>query len=214
MPVFGAIASTVVGALGSRSASRSQARAADGTVAEQREAREQIRADLTPYRTAGDNALAAYGFEMGIGKRPDNYRGFERSQDYRFRFGEGTRAVNALAGARGGLNSGRTLQDLTKFGQGFASTERGNYLSRLGGLADTGLNAASMQGNATSNAAAGISNALANRGNAQAAGAIGTANAINSGIGNALGVWNYQRQTAGSGSGLFGGNSWGPQAWG
>ncbi len=50
-------------------------------------------------------------------------------------------------------------------------------------------------------------------GNAQAAGYIGSANAINSGIGNALGIWQYQNQigqpivfNAGN---LFGGNSWG-----
>lgn len=209
MPVFGAIASTVVGALGARSAARSQSRAADAQITEQREAREQIRADLSPWREAGQNALAGYGFEVAGGARPEGWGGFEKSNDYNFRFNEGTNALNAMAGARGGLNSGRTMQDLTKFGQGFASTERGNWLSRLGGLADTGMNAAAMQGNATSNAAAGISNALANRGNAQSSGAIGISNAINGGIGNILGIMNYQRATAGPGGTLFGGNSWG-----
>ena len=138
------------------------------------------------------------------------WAGFEKSTDYNFRFDEGTDAINALAGARGGLRSGRTLQDLTRFGQGFASGERNNWLTRLAGVADTGMNAAAMQGNASTNAAAGISNALANRGNAQAAGAIGVGNALQGAIGNGLGIWNYQRQTPPSfGGGLFGGNSWG-----
>jgi hypothetical protein len=121
------------------------------------------------------------------------YQGFQATPGYQFQFDQGTAAVNALAGARGGLNSGRTMQDLTKFGQGLANQEYGNYLSRLGGLSDTGMNAAAMQGTASSNAAAGMSNALANRGNAQAAGAIGVGNALNTGIGNTLGILNYQQ---------------------
>jgi hypothetical protein len=134
------------------------------------------------------------------------YGGFQKSEDYNFRFGEGTNAVNALAGARGGLNSGKTLQDLTRFGQGFASQERNNYLNRLAGLSDTGMNAAAMQGTASSNAAAGVSNALGNIGNAQAAGAIGVGNALQGGISNGLGLFNYQKQLGGGGgttAGLF-----------
>lgn len=125
------------------------------------------------------------------------YQGFQATPGYQFQFDQGVAGVNALAGARGGLNSGRTMQDLTKLGQGIANQEYGTHMNRLGGLADTGLNAAAMQGTASSNAAAGISNALANRGNAQAAGAIGVGNAINTGIGNTLGLLNYQNSQPG-----------------
>ena len=50
-----------------------------------------------------------------------------------------------------------------------------------------------MSGAASQQAAAGVSNAFGNIGNAQAAGAIGSANAITGGIQNMLGAWNYQR---------------------
>ena len=43
-------------------------------------------------------------------------------------------------------------------------------------------------------AAAGVSNALAAQGNAAAAGAIGVGNALQGGIQNGLGIWQYQQQ--------------------
>ena len=68
------------------------------------------------------------------------------------------------------------MRDLMKFGQDCGSNEYGNYLSRLGARADTGMGAAQMSGQASQQAAAGVSNALGNIGNTQAAGAIGQAN--------------------------------------
>lgn len=129
------------------------------------------------------------------------YGGFQKSQDYLFGLNEGTNAVQASAAARGGLFSGAAMKDLNTFAQDYGSQRRGEYLNRLGGLADTGLSAAQMSGNASTNAAAGISNALSNRGNAQAAGAVGVGNAFNGALGNALGAWQYQKS--------IGGNPWG-----
>lgn len=120
------------------------------------------------------------------------YGGFQASPGYQFAFNQGTDAVNALAGARGGLDSGATRQALTTFGQGIANQEFGNYLTRLGGLIDTGMGAANMSGNASQNAAAGVSNALSGIGNAKAAGAVGVGNAINGGLQNMLGTYQYQ----------------------
>ena len=121
------------------------------------------------------------------------FGGFQESEDFRFRRDAGNDSINALAGARGGLMSGRTMQDFAKFNQGLASEERGNYLARLSGMSSQGLGAASGQASAAGNAAAGVSNALAGIGNAQAAGQIGVGNAINSGIQNGLGLWQYQQ---------------------
>lgn len=125
-----------------------------------------------------------------------NYAGFTATPGYQFRVDSGNDSINALAGARGGLVSGRTMQDLAKFNQGIASEEYGNYLARLGGMSGDGLGAASGQATAATNAAQGVSNALAGIGNAQAAGAIGVGNAINGGIQNGIGLWQYQRAMA------------------
>ena len=129
------------------------------------------------------------------------YGGFQASPGYGFAFDQGTSAVNALAGARGGLNSGRTMQDLTTFGQGIANQEFGNYLNRLAGLTDQGLSAATMQANAANATAGRVSNAYGAMGNASAAGAIGVGNAIQGGAQNYLRYQGYQ-------AGL--GNQWQP----
>ncbi len=173
-----------------RRASKAQQAAANADIAFQTETRDLIRGDIAPYREGGLNAFNMYRDEvMGLGPTQ-----FQKTQDYNFGLNEGINAVQAGAAARGGLFSGAAMKDLNTFGQDYASTRREGWLNRLGGLADTGLNAAQMSGNASTNAAAGVSNALAARGNAQAAGAVGVGNAFNQGIGNALGAWNYQRQ--------------------
>jgi len=121
------------------------------------------------------------------------YGGFTATPGYEFRVNQGTDAVNALAGARGGLNSGRTMQDLTKFGQGIASEEYGNYLGRLSGLTNMGTSAAANTANAGANFASGGSNALMAGGQAQADGYINGANSIMGGFNNALGAWQYMK---------------------
>lgn len=167
------------------------------------------------------------------------YGGFTADPGYQFRLSQGQDAVNALAGAQGGLFSGATLQALTDYNQGLASQEYGNYFARLSGLAGQGLGAASGQANAAQNTAAGVANALSglgqaqaqgaynignaaatgamNAGNALSAGQIGVGNAISGGINNGLGIWAYQQGLGGNQGGLtigrsgslFGGNSWG-----
>ena len=140
------------------------------------------------------------------------YGGYTKTPGYDFRLKQGQDSLEASAAARGGLNSGAAMRDLLKYGQDYGSNEYGNYLSRLGARADTGMGAAQMSGQASQQAAAGVSNALGNIGNAQAAGAIGMGNAITGGIQNGLGVWNYQRQVNaanGTPSGMnTGNNNW------
>jgi hypothetical protein len=153
----------------------------------------------TGYRVGGREfstmeEAQAYANANPTGGTP--YAGFQQSPGYQFQFDQGMAGVNAMAGARGGLNSGRTMQDLQARGQGLATQEWNNYQNRLAGLTDSGLSAAGLQANAASNAAAGTSNALSNRGNAQAAGAIGVGNAFTAGIGNTIGAINYQRGIA------------------
>lgn len=306
MPV-GAIAA-VGGALiqgsAAKKAARAQTAAANQDMAFQRETRDLIRSDLSPYRTGGYTAQQALDFELGLADRPmvggtpmaietimptggqtvgqfggatggvsgairtlglgrsDSdpssadfralrdqmragqaagaagpmfrvggqtfgtmeeaqafananttggraYGGFTKTPGYDFRLQQGQDSLEATAAARGGLYSGAAMRDALKFGQDYGSNEYGNYLARLGARADTGLNAATMSGNASQQAAAGVSNALGNIGNAQSAGAIGMGNAFTGGIQNALGAWNYQRNlSAGMGGqavGMFGG---------
>ncbi len=193
---IGGIVGGISQASAAKKAAKAQTKAAEQDMAFQRETRDIVRGDFSPYRAAGTNALAGYEYEMGLGARPENYGGFQASPGYQFQLDQGNESINALAGARGGMNSGRTMQDLAKFNQGIANQEYGTYMSRLGGLVDTGASAAAMSGQASQNAAAGVSNALAAKGNAQAAGAIGVGNAISGGINNVIGAWQYQKGLA------------------
>jgi hypothetical protein len=197
MGVGAALFGGIMQARAASKASSAQERAANQDIAFQKETRDLIRRDLKAYREGGLNAFNMYNNEV-TGTGPTQ---FQKTQDYNFGLNEGINTVQAGAAARGGLFSGAAMKDLNTFGQDYASTRREGWLNRLGGLADTGLSAAQMSGNASTNAAAGVSNALSNRGNAQAAGAIGVGNAFNGAIGNALGAWQYQKQ--------IGGNPWG-----
>jgi hypothetical protein len=194
MGAVAAIGGALIQRSAAKKATRAQENAANRDIAFQTETRDLIRGDLAPYREGGVAAQRAIDFELGLAARPEVYQGFTATPGYDFRMRQGQDALEASAAARGGLYSGAAMRDALKFGQDYGSNEYGNYFARLGARADTGMNAAQMSGQASQQAAAGVSNSLGNIGNAQAAGAIGSANAITGGIQNMLGVWNYQRQ--------------------
>jgi len=307
------IGSALIGASSAKSAARSQERAADQQAAVQREIYQDQTERFEPFYQGGQNALAAYMYEMGLGPRPTasgdagpsegqysaddietvtgggdwivsgsfrgrdwpqrifqseaearryardgqramsgdgegratmpsvrqmgggvtgyrvgdqtfntrqeaenfvsggsagsggdfEYRGFRATPGYQFRVNEGQRALESSAAARGGLYSGRTMEDLTEFGQNIASREYGNYMNRLGGLTDMGVGAAGNQATAGTNYASGMANAYANMGNAGAAGAIGTGNALMGGLNTGLGIWQYKNNTNPLSQGTF-----------
>lgn len=106
---------------------------------------------------------------------------FRNSTGYNFRLNEGQRAITNNAAVRGMLNSGATLKGLTRFGQGIASDEFGNYLNTLLGQQSLGANAASAQ--------AGVANNFSSQvqaNNAQNASNIGNAALARAGANNQL----------------------------
>jgi hypothetical protein len=130
--------------------------------------------------------------EYGIANRNFSPTDLTNNMDpgYGFRFGEGMKALNATAAARGGALSGNALRGATEYGQNAASqeyanafnryqTNRSNLLNPLQSLAGVGMTAAGNIGNI------GMQGA-----NATASGQVGSANAINNGINQ--GVSQYQ----------------------
>lgn len=118
---------------------------------------------------------------------------------------EGFEDIQESAAAKGRLNAGGTLKDLTQFNTDLASTvapqlqqQRFNQLFSTLGL---GANAATGQGTAAMNTAVNTGNLLQGIGNARAQGTIGQANAISSGIGDLAGLYGLSR------AGGFGGAS-------
>lgn len=191
---IGGIASGLLGKSAADNAADAQAKAAERSLQLQRDIFNQTTENFAPYRNAGKQGLNAFLYEMGLAAKPNTfYKGFQETPGYKFQFDQGTQAVNALAGARGGLNSGRTMQELTGFGQGLASQEYGKHLDRLTGITNMGTSAAANQASAGQNYANNAGNALMAGGQAQAQGYINGANAISGGFNNALGAYQYQQ---------------------
>lgn len=137
------------------------------------------------------------------------YGGYTKTPGYDFRLNQGLDAVEASRAAGSGLLSGRTLRDLTQYGQDYATSEYTSHLNRLAGLSDSGQASAGNMANAGTNYASGASNALSNKGNALAAGAIGVGNSIQNGINTGIGIYQYQQGlNTGTTNGTAGSGIW------
>jgi len=174
-------------------AADAQSAAADRQLALQREMYDTTRQDLSGYRDAGGNALAAYLSELGLGAAPEGYQGITLSNAGQFAMNQGFDNVQASAAARGGLRSGSALQALEQTRYGIAANDRENQLNRLAGLTDMGMGAASMNASNNNALASMGSNALANMGNAQSAGYIGQGNAWAGGLGQLGNLMGYMK---------------------
>lgn len=119
---------------------------------------------------------------------------FQTDPGYEFRLGEGQKALESSAAARGGLLSGAAAKALTKYNQNFASneygnvfnryqTEQGNVFNRLASLAGVGQTATNATQQAGQNFVSGAGNALQYGGSARASGYANQANALSGGLG-------------------------------
>jgi hypothetical protein len=229
---IGAVGGALIGANASQSAANTQAGAAAAASnndlqinrennALQKQIYDQNVALQEPFRQSGlaaNNKLSTLmGLQPGAGSgdlaRKFSAADFQTDPGYQFRLGEGQKAIENSAAARGSLLSGGAMKALQKYGQDFASTEyqnaynrfnsdQTNQYNRYAGLAGTGqtatnaMNTASSNyGNAVnsnnSNTANNISSNMMSGANAQAAGQVGQANAWSSALGGA--VNNYQQ---------------------
>jgi hypothetical protein len=185
MPVGAIVGSAVVGAGASvysaNKAASAQRKAAQQAADVQERMYQQSREDLAPFRDTGATALGRYGDLLGM-RGPEAYQaalqGYTQSPFLARMVNDTVGAVDASRAARGGLFSGATAQEIgDRTGQLYLG-DYNNYLSRLGGLVDTGQNAAAQTGNLGANAAAGQANAYQAAGNARAQGFINMGNSI------------------------------------
>lgn len=170
---------------GANKAASAQKKAANQASQIQKDQYEQTRADLAPYRETGSNALSQYQSLLGLNgqaKAQEALQGYTQSP-YLSQLIKDTQAgVDASSAARGGLFSGATAQAIGNKTANLYMGDYNNYLSRIGGLVDTGQNAASQTGQFGANAAAGRANAATAAGNAQAGGWINMANGVNNAL--------------------------------
>lgn len=184
---------------GAEKGAAAQAGAAEAAAQLQHQRYLQNREDFAPYRQVGTQALRSLADLSGLNGSAD-FSSFERSPGYQFRLQQGEQALNRAAAARGRLDSGATMQDLMRFGQGIASEEFGNYSNRLASLAGIGQSATGSTANLGAAAATNQGNALMQMGNARASGYAAGANAINQGIGNLAGMYGLYRTFQGGGT--------------
>lgn len=123
---------------------------------------------------------------------------FEESPGYQFRLGEGQKALERGAAARGNLLGGATAKALTRYGQDYATSDYDNFLRRyydslkpwqsLAGIGQTSATAAAGQAGTFG---ANVGQTLLSGGSAAAQNAIAAGNAIATGAtstGQALGT--------------------------
>lgn len=154
----------------------------------------------------GDFALANnIGTSPGGTTNGGQYAAFFNSPDYQFALQQGLSALDNSASAKGNLQSGAQQIGITNYAQGLASQQYNSFMSKLQQQATGGQQA----GGALANAALGQGSALAGltaqSGNVGAAGTVGQANALNSGIQNLTG--SYGVGSAGGLQGALGGGS-------
>jgi hypothetical protein len=166
--------SALLGANAASKAAKTQAGAADrATELQERMFEKQLELQQ-PYQEAGVNALNRMrsGDVMGM-----------MDPSYQFRLGEGMKALDRQAAARGGLISGGALKAAQRYGQEFASNEFGNAYNRLASMAGLGQTATGAQSSAAGQFGANAGNLMTGAGAARASGYVGGANALTSGLG-------------------------------
>jgi hypothetical protein len=249
------VVSSVMGSNAAKSAANTQANASAAATAAERDMFERQVQLQEPFREAGlkgqnrlfqllgvdgDKTAADYGKYASAEFTPAQ---FTANQDpgYAFRMSEGMKALDRTAAARGGLVSGSALKGAQRFGQGLASDEyqnafnryqttRTNTLNPFASLAGVAQSASNNIGTAAGNFGQQMGSNIIGAGNAAAAGQVGSANAISSGVGQGINFYqgqqylnrlpNYNRTTPGYNSGAlsteymtspgyFGGTSYG-----
>lgn len=99
----------------------------------------QIQQYLNPQSSAAGGGAASgtqtsNPYEQRLQQLVNDPNSISDSNAYKFRFNQGQQALERGAAAKGMLGSGNTLAALAQYGQGMASDEYGNEVSRLGAL--------------------------------------------------------------------------------
>lgn len=197
---------------GANKAADAQTAAADKASQIAQDQYQQNRADFTPFRQAGVDALGQLQGRLSDLTSPIvmDQATLEKTPGYQFNLQQGQKAVTNSAAARGLGTSGAALKGAATFATGLAdstyqnqfnneNTNRTNAFNRLKSLVDTGAGAANNTAASGTSAAITSANAAIGAGNAQAAGANATGGAI-SNLSNNLGGYAMYKGMYGSGA--------------
>jgi hypothetical protein len=117
----------------------------------------------------GNNALAAYGYNLGLGggAKPSGYTGLGFSAGDRFLLGEGLNTTQETAAMQGALDSGATAEALERVRAGLAAQSRERQQAELFALGGLGQSATANIANLRTGAAGDLVAARGGYDNAQ-----------------------------------------------
>jgi hypothetical protein len=163
----------------------------------------QIRSDLQPFVQSGYNALSNVNARLPDLTTPFNptQAQLEATPGYQFIKSQGLQAVQNSAAAKGLGISGAALKGAADYATGLADStykdqfnidqaNKNNAYTKLMGLVGTGGSAANQTGGFAQNANNAATGYLTSGAAATAAGDVGSANAISSGLNNATNQYN------------------------
>lgn len=189
----------LTGASSAEKASKAQVKASEQAQATQWKMYEQSRADMAPWRVAGEKALGT--LEGMVEAGPGDYT---ESPGYQFRLDEGRKQIQQ---GRGNIRSGATEKALQRYSQDYATGDYQNFLNRyyqsltpFQNLSGTGQQSAAGQAQVAQQTGQTVGNLQQQAGAAKASGYTNKYNAYKGFIGGAakIGALAY-------GAGMFGG---------
>lgn len=226
----GAIGGSAINASASQTAASEETQEAQQALEFQEQVFGTNQQNIAPYLASGGTSASALMQAISNGTfGPGSVPAFqaptaaqaEQTPGYQFNLSQGIAAIDEGAAARGGLNTGGTLKAEQNYGAGLASnTYQQTYNNALSAYqqqlatqqqaytqllqpAELGESAAVGAGSLNNQAAANAGSIMTQIGNAQAAGTVGTANAItggiNSGISSASNAYLYNQFLNGGG---------------
>jgi hypothetical protein len=159
-----------------------------------------INQQQAPWRQAGETALGQIGQMQPQFTHQFNAQDLNANMapNYQFQLEQGQGAIQNAANRQTGLVSGNAMKGLQDYTQNFAgnayqnafsnySANQTNIFNRLSNIAGLGQTANANVGSAGSDISRGIAGSMIGAGQAQAAGTVGSANALSGGLNNAAG---------------------------
>lgn len=143
--------------------------------------------NLDPFIKTGQGATGLLGSFYGIGGGDpavgaNALERFRQSPDYQFALKGGGEALDNSLAAKGGALGGNAIRAQTEFGQGLATQNLQNYLSRLSGMAGQGIHAGGYLGSIGTGVGAQVGSTSNNLGNNFMAGGTADASGILGGV--------------------------------
>ncbi|MGB3465685.1 MAG: hypothetical protein WBA74_10455 [Cyclobacteriaceae bacterium] len=164
-----------------KEAAKTQSKAAQSGIDEQRRQFDAIQSLLNPYVEAGNNALQqqqALAGTLGQAAQQEALSGIQSGSEFKSLTQQGENSILQNASATGGLRGGNVQSSLAQFRPALLNNLINQKYQQLGGLSQMGQASAAGVGSAGQASANNITNLLGQQGQAIAQGQIGQGNAL------------------------------------